>query len=65
MYRRSRTVLSCAWFIAFLICATAVILVNRYHSASADQTQAPSRRVGKGRNLSLQPEAFKFESSVG
>jgi len=34
-------------------------------SASADQTQAQRRSVGKGRNLSLQPEAFKLSRRLG
>jgi hypothetical protein len=65
MYRRSRTVLSCAWFIAFLICATGAVLIYRNQSASADQTGAPIRPVGKRRNLSLQPEAFKLSRLLG
>lgn len=63
MYRRSRTAL--LWSIAFLVCATSAVLVSRNMSASADQTAAQTRPAGKGRNLSLQPEAFKLSRRLG
>jgi len=64
MHRRSRAVLVCAWSIAFIACTVCVIFVTRM-SASADQTQAQRRSAGKGRNLSLQPEAFKLSRRLG
>jgi hypothetical protein len=65
MYRRSRIVIVFAWSITFLICAVSSVVLNRNLSASADQTRPPGRPAGKGRNLSLQPEAFKLSRRLG
>src|SRR5690348_11188317 len=65
MYRRSRTVLVCAWSIAFLACAAGALLITRNIAVSARQTPAPSRPAGQSRNLSLQPEAFKLSRRLG
>src|SRR5215510_1845545 len=65
MYRRSRTMRLCAWSIVLLVCAVSAVLVNRNLSASADQTPAQTRRAGRVRNLSLQPEAFKLSRRLG
>lgn len=65
MYRRSKTVLLCAWSIAFLACAAGAVLISRNVAVTAGQTLTQSRAAGKVRNLSLQPEAFKLSRRLG
>jgi hypothetical protein len=65
MYRRPRTVLTFSWSIALLVCVVCTVLVTHNLSATADQTSAQTRPAGKGRNLSLQPEAFKLSRRLG
>jgi len=50
---------------ALLLCMVCGVLVTRNLSATADQTSAQTRPAGKGRNLSLQPEAFKLSRRLG
>src|SRR5690349_16723737 len=65
MYRRSKTVLLCAWSIAFLSCAAGAIVISRNVAVSAGQTLTQARPAGQVRNLSLQPEAFKLSRRLG
>ena len=65
MHHRSRTVLFCAWSIAFLVCAAGVVRVSHNRFASASQTPAQSRPAGTVRNLALQPEAFRLSRRLG
>jgi len=65
MYRRSRTVLLCAWSTAFLACAVWMVHLSRKMSASADLKSPHTRPAGAPTNLSLQPEAFKLSRRLG
>ena len=65
MYFRSRTILLYMLPVILIACAVSAVLLG---SASSDVSTAQNpnqTRTGKGRNLSLQPEAFKLSRRLG
>lgn len=65
MYFRSKTVLLYMLPVILIACAVSAVLLGSARSSVSTAQNPNQTRPGKGRNLSLQPEAFKLSRRLG